>query len=257
MGKTIVTGAGGMVGRETLKALDEADVTPVTHREHDDIDSVILDVENQEAVREAVDGHDTVVHLAANPNADAEWDSILSTNIDGTYNVYEAAVAADADRVVFASTNHTTMMYNTVKPGKRGTTVAGSAEVIRPDDVFRPDSYYGVSKVACEALGSYYADWHGLEVINLRIGWLLTEDELREKQDMEEARARFARALWLSPRDWRDAVRKAVGVSIDESPLTLHVASRNDDRFLTLTETIQSLGYRPRDNSAEVLEDSP
>jgi len=31
--------------------------------------------------------------------------------------------------------------------------------------------------------------------------------------------------------------------------------SRNGDRFYSITETMQTLGYEPRDDAAEVLED--
>lgn len=83
-------------------------------------------------------------------------------NIGGTYNVYEAAVAADVDRVVFASSNHVHQMRNIADP-ERPETLAADAEPIRPSDPFRPDSYYGVSKVFGEALGNYYADRYTLK----------------------------------------------------------------------------------------------
>lgn len=247
-----ITGADGNVGRQALEALSDHDVTPLIHSETEDIDSEILDVTDAERVDETLAGHDAVVHLAANPEPDANWEGVREVNIDGAYNVFEAAVENGLDRVVFASSNHVSHMYNAADPADPESLVEDPA-VVDPDDPPRPDSYYGVSKVAGEALGSYYADRHGLEVVNLRIGWLLEESELEETQDESEDHARFARAMWLSPRDCRDAIESATIAELPESPMTANAVSGNDDRYLSLTHAIRGIGYRPRDNASETF----
>lgn len=255
MARIAVTGAAGSVGTEALAALDATEhheVTPVTHREREGIDSVVLDVEDADAVREALAGHDAVVHLAGDPSPEASWDSVLTVNIDGTRNVFEAAVANGLDRVVFASTNHVSQMYNIGDPAAPET-LGPDARPVTVDDPPRPDSYYAVSKVAGEALGSYYADRHGLAVVNLRIGWLLTPAELRDLQAEPEDEARYARAMWLSPRDCRAAVRRSVDADLPSSPVTANVVSRNGERYLSLLEGMRALGYRPADDSADLL----
>jgi len=253
MGHVAITGAAGDIGRLTLAELDEHTLTPIIHRPHDDIEGLVLDVADREAVVDALEGADVVFHLAANPSPSASWDEVRGPNVEGTYNVYHAAAEHDLERVVFASTNHVVHAYNASESNSTGGTVPDPRPVYH-DDVPRPDSFYGVSKVAGEALGSYYADRHGLEVVNLRIGWLLTPEELREKQSLSEDRARHARAMWLSPRDCRDALRCSVEASLAETPLTVNLVSRNTDRYLSLTHAMRALGYRPRDDSAEVLE---
>jgi L-arabinose 1-dehydrogenase [NAD(P)+] len=255
MTKVAVTGAAGNVGEQAMEALAEHDVTPITHSEHDDLDSVVCDVTEYEQVRAALSGHEVVVHLAANPSPRAAWEEVREVNVDGAYNVYEAALEEDLDRVVFASTNHVTHMANAADPSDPESLVERPS-VITPERRPRPDSYYGVSKVAGEALGAYYADRYGIEVIDLRIGWLMDESDLIERQDEDDARARYARAMWLSPRDCRDAIERAVRVPIDRTPLTVNVISANADRYLSLTETLQGIDYRPRDNSAAVLDGS-
>jgi len=247
-----VTGAAGRVGREAIDALSGHDVTAITHREHDDIESVVADLSDRETLAATFRGTDVVVHLAADSNSSATWESVLGTNIDGTRTVYEAALEADVRRVVFASSNHTTGMYNIADPTERGTMTKGDVAVVDPTDPPRPDGFYGVSKVAGEALGSFYADRHGVEVVNLRIGWYLTREELRETLSGDPERGRFARALWLSPEDCRQVVRQCVCSDIPENPLTIHAISANDDRYVTLTPTIQAIDYRPEANSAAV-----
>jgi L-arabinose 1-dehydrogenase [NAD(P)+] len=112
-----------------------------------------------------------------------------------------------------------------------------------------------VSEVACEGLTNFYADRHGIEAVNVRIGWYMSEADLRSNtdDDVEPGRARFARSTWLSPRDCRDLFRRAALADLPESPVTVNAVSRNDERFYSLTETIRAIGYQPRDNAAETL----
>lgn len=254
MPRIAVTGAAGNVGQQAMQAFDDHDVTPITHHEYDDLDSIVFDVTDSDAFVDALGDQDILVHLAANPSPAAEWDAAQSVNIDGTYHAYEAAAENDLDRVVYASSNHAVGMYNADDPLDPESAVTDGAYAVQPDDPPNPDSYYGVSKVTGEALGAYYANRHGLEVVNLRIGWLMDADQLADTQDEPESKAQFARAMWLSPRDCRCALRCAVIADLSKSPVTVHVTSRNDDRYLSLTETATTLGYKPRDNATETLE---
>ncbi|WP_129114606.1 NAD-dependent epimerase/dehydratase family protein [Halegenticoccus tardaugens] len=254
MTRIAITGAAGNVGRRALDAFADADheVTPITHREHDDLESEILSVEDRDAFVDALDGQDVLVHLAANPSPSADWDAVFEVNVGGTYNAYEAAVRNDLDRVVFASSNHAVHMYN-VGDAAEPESLAEEYRAVTPDDPPFPDSYYGVSKVAGEALGNYYAERHGIEVVNLRIGWLLSADDLAGTQEDPETDSRFARAMWLSPRDCERAIRAAATADLRESPVTVHAVSRNDDRYLSLTHGQRAIGYRPRDDATEAL----
>jgi L-arabinose 1-dehydrogenase [NAD(P)+] len=248
-----VTGAAGNVGREALRAFEDHDVTAATHSDHDDVDSTVLDVTDREAVREVLGGHDVIVHLAANPDPGADWDDLVGPNIEGTHNVYAAAVETGIDRVVFASTNH--VHQNHVLDGDHDArSFPDRPEAITADDPYRPDSYYGVSKVTGEALGSFHADRDGLEVVNLRIGWLLTREQLRERQSDDERLAHFARAIWLSPEDCRQGLRKAATEPLAETPLSVNLVSANSENYFSLVEARCGFGFRPRDDSADVVD---
>ena len=253
MTRIAVTGAAGNVGREALSGLSAYEPTVLTHREHPDLESTVFELTDYDSVERAIAGHDVVIHLAGNPSPAADWEGVSGPNIDGTYHVYEAARAHGVERVVFASTNHVTQYYNVSDPS-RPESVVETPRAIRPDDPPRPDSYYAVSKLTGEALGSYYADRYDIEVVNFRIGWLLTEEDLEEKQREGDGLAHYARAMWLSPRDTRHAFRRAVEAELPTSPTTVNVLSRNRDRYLSLTETMCDLGYEPRDDSAEALD---
>jgi nucleoside-diphosphate-sugar epimerase len=52
-----------------------------------------------------------VLHLAADPRADAPWESVFKNNIQGTWNIFQAASRSGIRRVVLASSNHVTGTY--------------------------------------------------------------------------------------------------------------------------------------------------
>ncbi|WP_254862391.1 NAD-dependent epimerase/dehydratase family protein [Halovivax gelatinilyticus] len=252
MANVAITGGTGSVGKEAIEALSDHETTVMARSEHETVNVVELDVTDRDRFVEVLDGQDVLVHLAANSSPFADWDEVVEPNIEGTYNAYHAALECDLDRVVFASTNHVVHMYNAADPSEPESLINRPRPVTSSEPA-RPDSYYGVSKVAGEALGAYTADRFGLEVINLRIGWLMTEAELETTQEESADHARFARAMYLSPRDCRDAIYRSITEPIDESPLTCQIISLNDERYFSLIEATTGLGYRPRDNSSDVL----
>lgn len=250
-----ITGAAGDVGSVVREAFDEDERELFTHSEHDDLDSTTLDVTDESAFVSALDGVDVLIHLAWAPAEEESWTDGHGENVRGVYNAFEAARENGIDRVVFASSNHAVGMYNREDVSSMESVVADPSTAVAPDDPPRPDSYYGVAKVASEAMGSFYADRYDIDVVALRIGWLLSEDELRETRSEDDARHRFARAMWISHRDCRAAFDAAAHATIDDPPLVVNAISRNSDRFLTLTDAAVALGYRPRDDAAEVLDE--
>ena len=108
------------------------------------------------AVDNLTKGIDGIVHLGGH-SIEGPWETILSANIVGCRNMFEAAYRNGVKRVVFASSNHAVGFYPRSKK-------------IGVDVTVRPDSRYGVSKAFGEAIGALYADKHGLRVTCLRIG---------------------------------------------------------------------------------------
>jgi uronate dehydrogenase len=137
---------------------------------------VRADLAKMDEVAAAVQGIEGIVHLGGQ-SVEAPWETILSANIVGAYNLFEAARRAGVKRIVFATSNHAMGFYP--RDTKIGT-----------DTSVRPDTRYGLSKAFGEALGALYAFKHGLRVFNIRIGnvgdkpldgrrlgiWLKTED---------------------------------------------------------------------------------
>jgi NAD+ dependent glucose-6-phosphate dehydrogenase len=243
-GTVLLTGAGGRVGEAVLRGLGgEYDWRLLYHNppsEAPDHEYLIGDVGDADDVRAAVAGVDAVVHLAGDPRPEAPWDSVLSTNIDGTQKLYEAAVDEDVDTFVFASSNHAVGAYEADER---------TPDMYRPDDEFRldgtefprPGNFYGVSKASCEVLGRYYHDEYGIAVCNIRIGNLT---EGHPPVDYERGQA-----MWLSYPDCARIHRCALEADYEFE--TVYGISDNDRKYYSLERAREALGYEPRDNSAE------
>lgn len=260
MVQVAVTGAGGRIGSRLVPGLDghavtAIDLEPVPDPGLSEFRSVELDItSDQDALRDSLEGHDVVLHLAARSASETPWADVLGPNIDGTYQLYSAAAAADVDRVIFASSNHAVHGHNMADPFETDTLVE-HPRAVTPSDPVAPSGPYGISKIAGEAIGDLFARRQGLDVINFRIGAERPVDELAELQAGRPAVARYYRAMFLSPRDMRNAVRNALVAELPENPLTVNLTSRNAERYLSLTKTMRALDYRPQDDSAEILGD--
>lgn len=234
--KVLLTGAAGDVGSRlrpgllarygALRLSDRRLVGPLAAGET----FVRAELADPAQVAAAVDGVDAIVHLGGQP-VEAPWATIRDANIEGVYNVFEAARLAGVRRVVFASSNHAVGFY------ARSTTID---ERVAP----RPDTRYGASKVFGEALAALYADKHGLQVTSLRIG---------NVADRPVDRRRLA--IWLHPEDLLQLVR--IGLEHPDVRCEILYGMSDNARAWWDNRRAVELGYRPRhrseDFAAEVL----
>eukprot|EP01119_Soliformovum_irregulare_P023193 TRINITY_DN8077_c0_g1_i1.p1 TRINITY_DN8077_c0_g1~~TRINITY_DN8077_c0_g1_i1.p1 ORF type:complete len:149 (+),score=31.21 TRINITY_DN8077_c0_g1_i1:420-866(+) len=121
-----------------------------------------------------------------------------------------------------------------------------------------PDSMYAVAKLFGEDLGKLYALQTSLEVVTLRIGWILhatLDDPTSLKGTSSE---QYMRAMYLSHRDAAGYFRGAIEASIRSENgiryMMAYACSMNEDRVWDLTETIQNLSYTPVDSSRPFFE---
>jgi uronate dehydrogenase len=160
--RILLTGAAGALGRMLRERIrpwagivrlsDVADMCAAAP--HEEI--VQCDLADRQAVLALLDGVDAVLHFGGIAT-EAPFGAIVSANIVGVANLYEAAERHGIKRVVFASSNHTIGFYP-------------AGQQLDADMPTRPDSMYGISKCFGEQVSRYYFDRFGLETVCIRIG---------------------------------------------------------------------------------------
>ncbi|KIF78258.1 hypothetical protein QR77_39675 [Streptomyces sp. 150FB] len=235
----LVTGAAGMLGRFLTRRppegwrlrLTDLTVPADPHPEFPETPPAgvtwqRLDVTDREQTAAACRGVDAILHLGGvSNNAAATRDRLIPVNVGGTSNLLDAAAHAGVRRVLIASSNHAVGF-------RRRTT----GEPL-PDDVdCRPDSLYGVTKAAMEALGTFHADQYGTEVVLLRIG-----------SCFERPTSPRMLSTWLSPADFCRLVEASLRAPVAGCRPVWGV-SANTRRWWS-TSGGDALGYRPLDDA--------
>lgn len=236
--RVLITGAAGRIGTELTKRLkDRYDLRLHFNRNVPDEplvdDYVVANIADYDAIAPAMEGIDSVVHLAGQPSWKAEWESVHEANVLGQYNVYESARRTGVRRIIFASTNHVMGMYDRDMDWP-----------VYADRPVRPDSLYGVTKAFGETLGRHYHDRYGISIINFRIGWFL-----------EEPFDEISRYMWLSPRDFAQLTSRAIESDVGYG--TFYAISGNSGRNWDITDAVVRLGYRPEDDAERHLPPKP
>src|SRR4249920_2944185 len=163
MTKVALSGAGGIVGGILRTGLRERGVDlraaggskPLVPM-HDGEDLMHGDLRDPAVVDRLLKGVDVLIHLAGT-SVERPLPEIIENNLVGLHQVYEGARRNKVRRIVFASSNDAFGM-NSVK------------DKLKLDAPFRPDGFYGLSKVWGEAMARMYWDKHGIEGISVRIG---------------------------------------------------------------------------------------
>ncbi|MFD9562927.1 NAD-dependent epimerase/dehydratase family protein [Streptomyces sp. NPDC059994] len=199
-------------------------------------DAITADLGDRGALREAVRGVDAVLHLAG-ISLESTFDKILRANIEGTYNLYEAAREEGVARVVFASSNHAVGFT----PRPRGEVPLERAALIPVDTPRRPDTFYGLSKSFGEDLAQFYWDKYALESVSVRIGSCF----------MEPTSVRML-SIWMSPGDGARLFHAAL--TAEGVGHTVVYGSSANTRLWWDLSSARELGYEPQDDSEQYAE---
>ena len=272
----LVTSAFGIVGTSLLEHLDHrftlldvaspadldgpaADLVDASAH-----DTLVADATDEAAVSAAMRNQDVVVHLArpSVPN-EVTYSPGYEANLDGTTTVFGAAVDAEVDSIVYASSNHVVGGYEDEY----------APDLYDPDhdllldheSPIRPDSMYAVTKAHGEALGRRLVEAHDVSVYALRIGSVRQAggDHPYDHAESGVAAGRWERgsagydrsvarqkAMWQSRRDCAQLVDRCLrDESVDFG--VFYGVSDNAGRWFDIERARTVLGYEPRDGGDE------
>ncbi len=238
MTKVALSGAGGNMGRILRVELQKRGVdlrsaggrTPLAPlRDGEDI--MHGDLRDPAVVDRLLRGVDVLIHLAGT-SVERPLPEIVENNLIGLYQVYEGARRNKVRRIVFASSNHAFGMHSV-------------HDKLTLEAPFRPDGFYGLSKVWGEAMTRMYWDKHGIEGISVRIGTAMGKppEHLRHL------------STWFGTEDLVQLMMRCI-----EAPEVGYMAVwgvSDNTRGYWQPSGAEALGYQPRQNSeafaAEIL----
>lgn len=159
--RILITGAAGRLGTELRKGIahlathvrisDRVAMSGILPHE----EAVVCELGDYSAVMELTRDVDAIVHFGG-AALETDFETILDSNIRGSYNIYEGARKNRVKRLIYASSVHA-IGYHEL------------GNQIDADSPVRPDSLYGVSKNFVESLARLYWDKFEIESLCLRI----------------------------------------------------------------------------------------
>jgi uronate dehydrogenase len=229
MSKVLLTGASGRLGTHLRRWFDErgrAYLATDIVAPDDGAPVEITDLADRPAIDKLMTQDISAVVHFGGMSKEAGWQTILQSNLVGSYNIFESARQAGVNRVVFASSYHAQGMY------PLGETP------ISVSDPFRPDSLYGVSKAFGETLSRLYFDKFGIACLCIRICTAGQPGSPREAR------------LWCN----RDDLASLVDHALNHPHLghrTVYGISDNPNAFY-INPPDTAFGWAPAHNSLEL-----
>jgi uronate dehydrogenase len=228
----LVTGSAGAIGQPVcrelaarghqLRGFDRV-ATPGV------VESVVADLRDREAVRRAVHGVDSVVHLAAEPD-DADFALLEGPNVLGLFHVLDAARRESVPRVTLASS-----IQVLGKWWEAGLSRPASAEDANPSN------HYALTKLWAEQMGQMYSRLYGLSVLAVRVAFMV-----RNLNEALRLRQKELFDVYLS----RGDVGRFFALCVEAPALdfaVLYAAGAGCERRFDLEPARRLIGFEPRD----------
>jgi nucleoside-diphosphate-sugar epimerase len=234
----LLTGAGGRIGtafrafvgdRYDLRLVDRDASKVVDAGDYPVIEAELSDLA---ACQEVCAGIDTVVHLAADANAHADfYESLLDNNVKACYNIFRAAKDQGCKRVIWASSIQVIEGYPLDVQA-------------HPESPIKPMNMYAAAKAFGEAMCHYFAYAEGLSCIAVRVGAYEHEGQIPNGRML---------SAFVSKRDLSHLLVQCIEVE-DLQFAILHGVSDNRFKRMDITSTRALVGYRPTDDSFQMFD---
>lgn len=245
--RIVITGAAGSIGRELVEEFyGNHELCLIDRKATTKEPSVVADLARNRLTSywkpwsksrmpswmRMFKGADVVIHLAAYLRHDLNWPQVLHDNIQGTWNVLEAAVEHRVSRVIFASSNWavkaTEMALAPACYEHQGPKIS-SAEVLSPRTL------YGISKALGEITGRTLVEEGYIgSFVAVRIG---SYHPVSPKN--QETRRR-----WIGSKDIRSLFRRCVEAEFNGFHVVYGVSAQRTAPY-DLSYTSRLLSWKP------------
>ena len=221
--RILVTGGSGAVGRyvveELLQAGHTVGVLDLVRPDGSATHYHPADVLDLSAVVQVMADYEAVVHVAGIPHPlNDPPKRVFDVNVNGTFNVLEAAAQTGVRRFVMTSSESTLGFAFAAHPMVPLRVPVDESHPTRPQDV------YGLSKVVCEQMCQSYSARHGISTVCLRAPWIwLPEDAHRPfYRTLVAEYGNWYKNLWA----WIDArdCARAHRLAVESEPVAQHAA---------------------------------
>jgi NAD+ dependent glucose-6-phosphate dehydrogenase len=249
--RVIITGAAGQIGSRLVEELSPShdlgliDIRPVKGRSSTIADLSVAPGGWRSWLKlksgrwtEAFKGAQVVVHLAADIDPRASWESVLPNNIQGTWNVIQAAARHGVPRVVFASSN---WAVKALERKMAPDCYLPNGPKITSDAPPCPVNAYGLSKALGELTGRMFVDGGGLSsFVGVRIG----------NHNPTPSKVRESRVLWIGFDDARSLLRRCVEAEFTGFHIVYGVSAQPVAPY-DLSHTRRLLSWDPRQTAID------
>ncbi|MEC9100014.1 MAG: NAD(P)-dependent oxidoreductase [Pseudomonadota bacterium] len=233
LNRLLITGASGALGSHcrkhvkdlanTIRVTDKAEISDNPESNSKIPEEVVrCNLSDYEAVLKLVDGCDGILHFGGQAT-EADWKTVKTSNIEGIYNLYEAARIKGCKRIFFASSIHAIGFHPLTKK------IDDKASI-------RPDTLYGASKAFGEAIARMYFEKFGIETACVRIASCQPAPQNHRML-----------ATWFSYNDLVSLVKSVFEAPVLGCPIIYGVS--NNDRKWANNNAVSFLGWSPSDNA--------
>lgn len=176
--KVLVTGSAGHLGEALVRTLKDMNHEVIgTDLVQSGFTDKVGSITDRDHVKQCLEGIDAVLHTATlhKPHiATHSRQSFVDTNITGTLNLLEEALAAKVSSFIFTST---TSVFGDALTPSADAPAAWITEEVTPV----PKNIYGVTKIAAENLCELFYRNHRLPCIVLRTSRFFPEEDDRKE----------------------------------------------------------------------------
>ena len=209
--KIAVTGGAGLLGNHVVKllsnhaAVTSIDINKPVAQNRLPVKFIEASITNFEEMKNALRGHDALIHLAAIPNPrEASLELTFNTNVQGAWTVMQAAEEVGIKRVVVASSDSVFGLSYNPPDWKPRFLPVDETHATRPTEV------YSLSKKVTEAIAESFAARQNMEVISIRPCHIIFPRGYNEIKKRGQDLNNYHFWAWVDPEDVAQAFQLAI-----------------------------------------------